>query len=173
MRRSAALFLLAGSLLAFPSWGRSQEGEELLLPGQSLDRSMAAGEKHAYRVEVTDYPLLFTVDQQSIDLVLEVRGPANEELRTGLGGARWGPEVLLLESAGERRIEVHPKEKSIWPGRYTVRVEALAKASLEGDARQQALVLMSRAGQEGFAGTPEALGLAAASCREALAAWRA
>jgi CHAT domain-containing protein/tetratricopeptide (TPR) repeat protein len=174
MRRSfAALFLLAGSLLAFPSWGRSQEAEELLLPGQSLDRSMAAGEKHAYRVEVTDAPLLVTVEQQSIDLVLEVWGPVDEELRTGLGGARWGPEVLLLESAGERRIEVRPKEKSIWPGRYTIRVEPLAKASTEENARQQALVLMSRAGQEGFAGTPETRQQAATTCREALAAWQA
>src|SRR5215218_3201107 len=107
--RSAALFLLAGSLLAFPVPGRAEEAEELLLPGQLRERSMAAGEKHAYRVEVTDAPLLFTVDQQSIDLVLEVRGPGDEELRTGLGGARWGREVLLLESAGERHIEVRAK----------------------------------------------------------------
>src|SRR5262245_5700225 len=133
---------------------------------------MGTGERHVYRVEVTDAPLLVTVDQRSADLVLEVRGPAGDELHVGLSGARWGPEVVLLESAGERRIEVRPKEKSIWPGRYSIAVEALVDPSTDGSARRQALALMSRAGQEGFPETPEARRQAETSYREALAAWR-
>lgn len=171
-RRSLALLALAGWLLVGPvPPGRSQEESDLLLPGPPLDRPIAGGASHTYRVVVSDVPLVLTVNQQSVDLVLKVHGPGDEELQAGLSGARWGPEVVLLEGAGERRIEVRPKEKSIWPGRYSIGVEALAEP--EGSARRQALALMSRAGQEGFDGSPEARQRAAATCREALAAWQA
>jgi len=169
------LLLLAASLLAAPDPGRPEAAEgELLLPGPPLERPIAAGEAHRYRVAVTDTPLLVTVEQQSIDLVVEDRGPAGEELRVGAGGGRWGPEVLLLERVGEHHIEVHSQAKSgwAWPGRYTISVETLADLSAEGRARQQALAVMSRASQEGLAMTSEVRRQAAASYREALAAWR-
>src|SRR5688572_17800466 len=122
-RRSTALLLLAGLLLAFPvPPGRSEEVSDLLLPGQPRERAIAAEEAHVYRIKVGKEPVLVLVEQQGIDLVLEARGPADRELGVGAGNGRWGPEVLLVESAGERRIEVRPKEKSVWPGRYTIRV---------------------------------------------------
>jgi CHAT domain-containing protein len=128
------------------------------------------GEAHAYRVEVGDAPLLVTVEQQSIDLVVEVQGTtAGQELKAA-GDGRWGRRVLLVEGAGGRRVDIHPKEKSGWPGRYTIRVETLAEAPA---ARRQALALMSRAGQQAFAQTPEAWRRAVASYREAVAAWHA
>jgi len=161
-RLSLAVLLLVSSLTA------PDEGETLL-PGPPLARPIAAGEKHVYRLAVTETPVLVTVEQQSIDLVVEVRGPAGEELRVDAGGSRWGPEVMLLASAGERRIEVRPKEKSAWPGRYTIGVESVER----GSARQQALAVTSRAGQEVFAKTSESRRQAAASYREAAAAWHA
>jgi CHAT domain-containing protein len=168
-RRALALLLLAGSLLVVPgASGQPGEEAEALLPGPLRERPIGEGEKHIYRIAVGEDPVLVLVEQQSIDLVLAVRGPAGQELAVAAGNGRWGPEVLLIESAGEHRIEVRPKEKSVWPGRYTIRVEP------PGDgARRQAVALMSRAGREGFPDTPEARRQAMASYREAVSAWRA
>jgi CHAT domain-containing protein/tetratricopeptide (TPR) repeat protein len=80
---------------------------------------------------------------------------------------------VLLEGAGERRIEVRPMKKGVWPGRYTIAIEAISEASTDGSARRQALALLSRAGREAFPETPEGRKQAAVSYREALAAWRA
>jgi CHAT domain-containing protein/tetratricopeptide (TPR) repeat protein len=172
-RRFLALVLLAASPLAAPAPGRPQVDDgELLVPGPPVERAMAAGERHLYRVEVKEDPVLVTVDQRSLDVVLEVRGPAGEELRIGGTGGRWGPEVLLLAGAGERRIEVRPMRKAVWPGRYRIAVETLSDPSTEGNARRRAFALMSRAGQESFPETPEAWKQAAISYREALAIWR-
>jgi tetratricopeptide (TPR) repeat protein len=178
LRRPGWAWLLAAAVLLAPVPGRPQEDAvEVLLPGpppeHPIARPIAAGEKRLFRLDVADVPLLVTVDQQSIDLVVEARGPAGETLSVGAGGDRWGPEVLLLAGAGERRLEVRPKDPSVWPGRYTIGVEPLADFSTAGTARQQALGLMSRAGQEAFAETREARQQAAATYREALAAWRA
>lgn len=167
-RRAVALLLLAGSLLVESgASGRPGEEAEALLPGPLRERPIAGGEKHVYRVVVGEDPVLVLAEQQSIDLVLEVRGPAGQDLGVAAGNGRWGLETLLVEGAGEYRIEVRPKEKSVWPGRYTIRVEP------PGDgARRQAVALMSRAGREGFPDTPEARRQAMASYREAVAAWR-
>jgi tetratricopeptide (TPR) repeat protein len=108
---------------------------------------------------VGEAPLLVTVEQRGIDLVVEARGP-RETFAVNVGDRRWGPELLVLESAGGHRIEVRPREKLAGPGRYTIRMEALA------------LSIMSRAGREAFARTPKAQRRAIALYREALAEWR-
>jgi CHAT domain-containing protein/tetratricopeptide (TPR) repeat protein len=172
-RSYLAVLLLAGWLPTVPAVpGQPEETGDVLLAGSPRESSMKAEERHTYRIEVAAAPVLVTVDQQSVDLVLEVRGPAGQEIQTGLTGFRWGPEVVLLAGAGTYRIEVRPKETSIWPGHYSVGVEALAEPSTAGSARLKALELMGRASQEAFPETPEARRQAAASYREAVAAWR-
>jgi len=163
--------LLAALTLVLTVPGAADEAE-VLLPGPAREGPIAAGEKHVYRVEVGEEPLLVTVEQQDVDLVVEVRGPADQRSGEEAGNRQWGPEVVLLAGAGEREIEVRPKERS-WPGRYSIRVQSLAEASNGSDARRQALATMSRAGQEAFGGTQEGRQRAAASYREAAAAWKA
>ena len=168
-RRPLALLLLAGSLLIAPAIpGQPEETGAILLPGSSLDRTIGTGETHVYRIEVGEDPVVVLVEQQSIDLVLEVQDPQGETFGVAAGNVRWGPEVLLVEGAGQHRIEVRPKKKGVWPGRYTIRLDSAGDG-----ARRQALSLMSRAGRQAFAATPEARGQSAASYREALTAWRA
>ena len=168
-RLSVILLLVVLSLAAPAVLGGVQEDGETLLPGQARERTIAGGEKHVYRVQVADTPLLITVEQKGINLVVERQESAARFL-TDSGLLHWGPEVLLLESAGERRIEVRPREPSVGSGRYTIQVEEL-QASAE--SRRAALSLMSRAGQEAAEQTPEARHRAMATYREALAAWRA
>jgi CHAT domain-containing protein/tetratricopeptide (TPR) repeat protein len=174
--RSLALIPLAASLLGAPAPpGNLTADGEPLTPGPPRERSIAAGEKHSYRVEVTDAPLLVTVEQRGIDLVIEGQRPGEpgKTFTDALNG-RWGPEALLLpaEAAGGYRIEVHPGQRFVPVGRYAIQVEELSSASEEGEQRAAALAAMSRAGQLA-GGDPEAQGRALAQYREALAVWRA
>ncbi len=150
-RRSAALLLLAGTIL---------EGSEQLVPGQSRERVLAAEEKHVHDIEVETEPVLVLVEQQGIDLRVAAGG-----LVADAPNGRWGPEILVL-APGSYRIEVRAGQKGVPPGRYTIRAEVL-------DAkRAAAMQAMSRAGQL-VAGSPEAQSEALSAYREAVAAWSA
>jgi CHAT domain-containing protein/tetratricopeptide (TPR) repeat protein len=165
--RSLALFLLAGWFLASPAPGRPEDAAEALLPGDARERSIAGGEAHVYRVEVADAPLLLTVKQLGLDLVVEARGPG-AAVSADAGDHGWGTEVLLLEGAGGYRVEVRPKDRSVGRASYEIGTEALPRAD---EPRRAALSLTSRAGQEAFARDQEARRRAVALYREALAAW--
>jgi CHAT domain-containing protein/tetratricopeptide (TPR) repeat protein len=170
VRRSRlALFFAVLSLTTPAVLGGAGEQGEILLPGQVRERPIAGGETHVYQVEVADAPLLITVEQRGIDLVVEVQGLAGR-LASNAGDLRWQSEVLLLEGPGEHRLEVHSREITVPPAHYAIRVEALPESS---DSQRAAFSLMSRAGQEAFERTPEARHRAVTSYREALAQWRA
>src|SRR5262245_26161736 len=169
MRGSRPALFIAVLFLATPAVLGVEEQGETLLPGQARERTIAGGEKHVYRVQVEDAPFLITVEQKGINLVVEAQG-SDARLAIDSGLLRWGPEVLLLESPGEHRIEIHPREPSAGAGRYAIQEEELTGSS---DGYRTALSLMSRAGQEAGEHTPEARRRAMATFREALAAWRA
>jgi CHAT domain-containing protein/tetratricopeptide (TPR) repeat protein len=175
--RWGLVVLVLSSCLLTARAAEPPRAEEPLAPGDTArERSIAAGEIHAYRVTVEPRAsLLVTVEQKSIGLVLAIQGPGGgPPLRVGAGNDLWGPVVALLDEAGSYRIEVRPREMSAWPGRYAIRVETLPKTepTPEDRARRRALDLMSRAGREAFDPTPEARQRAIALYREALAAWR-
>jgi CHAT domain-containing protein/tetratricopeptide (TPR) repeat protein len=166
--RPALLLLAVVFLAALAAPGGAGEEGEALLPGQVQERPISAGETHPYHVEVVDAPLLVTVEQRGIDLVVEAEGPATR-FATDTGDFRWGAEILLLEGAGGYRIKIHTREQSVGPGRFAIQVEALPASP---DERRAALSLMSRAGQETRERTSEARRRAMASYRAALEAWR-
>jgi len=145
--------------------------EEVIPLGESRERPIAAGEEQAWRVTVPpDTTVLVTVDQHSIDLVVEARRPGGKEpLAVTASRDSWATEVLLLDSSGETRIEVRSREKGVWPGRYTLHVEALPERT---GARRDALALMSKAGRETLPNTPESQRQAEVTYRDALAKWR-
>lgn len=161
-----------GWLLAAPALLRASEEGDALLPGQLRERAITAQEAHVYRVEVAESPLLVTVEQRSVNLVVEARRADEAPVTVDSGLNRWGTEVLLLEPAGTYRIEIRPRDRSEGQGRYAVRSETQPASAAEGAERRAGLAAMSRAGREAFAGTPEAQRQAVASYREALAAWR-
>ncbi|HEY0556505.1 MAG TPA: tetratricopeptide repeat protein, partial [Thermoanaerobaculia bacterium] len=115
--------------------------------------------------------MLVTVEQRSIDLVVEARGPGDKEpYAVTASRDGWGTEVLLLDRTGENWIEVRSRDKASWPGRYNFRIEDLPERT---GARHDALALMSRAGRETLPDTQESRTQAEATYRQALAAWRA
>jgi hypothetical protein len=155
-------------LAASPAAGGAGDEGEILLPGQVREGPIAGKETRDYRVTVEDAPLLIVVEQRGINIVVEAQGPV-ARLVTDARRVRWGSEVLLLESPGEHRIEIHPREPSPSPGHYTIRAEVL---SASPDDRRAALSLMSRAGQEVVERTPETRRRAVASFLKALEGWR-
>src|SRR3982751_368317 len=148
----AALALSLFLAAALPAEAPRSE-QTLTLGEETREQPIKAGEAHSWRVEVPPgTSVLVTIDQRSIGLVAEVRGSEGRSPGViGAGNYDWGPVVLLLETAGDYRIEVRPRNKSAWPGRYTMRAEAVPS---EGD-RHNALALMSRAGSEAALGTPD------------------
>jgi CHAT domain-containing protein len=143
--------------------------EESLPLGEARERPIAEGEAHAWRIAVPPgTSLLVTIEQHSIALILEAQGAQGGAPIAVHEGDRWGPEVLLLEVAGEYRLAVRPRDASAWPGRYTIRAEALPAG-----ARRDALALMSQAGREALPATPDARKQALITYRKALVAWRA
>ncbi|MFL6201626.1 MAG: CHAT domain-containing protein [Thermoanaerobaculia bacterium] len=175
-RRSTVLLLLAGSLLVFSPSGGSEEPEDLL-PGQPRERAIAEGETHIYLLDTTSSPgspLLVTVEQQGIDLLLDARGPADREaLRADAPNGRWGMEILLLPAGSAFRLEVRPGPGTVVRGRYRIEVEALPATPTPERAagRLAALEALNRAGRLPF-GTSEEGSRALAAYREVLAAWR-
>jgi CHAT domain-containing protein/tetratricopeptide (TPR) repeat protein len=165
--RPALLFLVVLSLAAPAALGGTGEEAEVLLPGQVREGPIAAGEAHVFQVDVPDAPLLITVQQQGVDLVIDAQGPMGRAILDARH-LRWGPEVLLLETTGEYRIEIRPRDPSVPPGSYTIEADLLTPS----EDRSAALALMSHAGQEAFEKTPEARRRALATFRAALAAWR-
>jgi CHAT domain-containing protein/tetratricopeptide (TPR) repeat protein len=165
------LVTLLALLLSAVAQAAAPPPEETVPLGESRERPIAAGESQAWRVTVpAETSVLVTVEQHSIDLVVEARRPGGKELLAVTASRdRWGSEVLLLDSPGESRIEVRSREKGVWPGRYTLRVDALPE--LKG-AKRDALALMSRAGRETLPDTPDSRRQAEVTYREALAAWR-
>jgi CHAT domain-containing protein/tetratricopeptide (TPR) repeat protein len=165
---ASSLFLL----LAARAQAATPSPEEIAPVGESRERSIAAGESQAWKVMVpSDTTVLVTVEQRSIDLVVEARGPGDKEpYAVTASRDSWGIEVLLLDRAGENRIEVRSRDKSSWPGRYNFRIEDLPERT---GARHDALALMSRAGRETLPDTPESRKQAEATYRQALAVWRA
>jgi CHAT domain-containing protein/tetratricopeptide (TPR) repeat protein len=172
-RRSLVLILLTALIPGAAASAAGGEEGEILLPGAALERSIAGGETHAYSVATSDVPLLVVVEQRGIDLIVEVRGATGQVAMTAdAPNVRWGPEVLLLSPGveGGFRIEIRPGQRSVPPGRYTLRSEAL-EATADRDPRVAALAAMSRAGQLPYSSAGERR-QALIVYQEALAAWR-
>jgi tetratricopeptide (TPR) repeat protein len=171
--------LLAGGCLAglivlllAASPGTPATTPENLLSWDAQEWPITAGQRHTRQITVEPgTAILITVDQHSIDLVIEARGPAlPAPITVAAGNDRWGAEVLLLEAPGDYEIRLRPLKKSTWPGSYLIRAESAPPSS---DPRRNALALMSRAGQEVYLDTAEARAQAIADYREALTIWNA
>lgn len=165
----AALALSLFFATALPAEAPRPE-QTLTLGQETQEQPIKAGEAHVWRTGVAPgTSVLVTIDQRSIGLVAEVRGPGGgKPVAFGAANDRWGPVVLLLDTAGDYKIEVRPRDKAPWPGRYTMRAEAVPSSGTQHDA----LALMSRAGRDVGLDTPESRKKAVATYRKALTAWQ-
>ncbi|HZM86878.1 MAG TPA: erythromycin esterase family protein [Blastocatellia bacterium] len=137
-RRMAALFLL--NFLMHPIWAFAAQPQSgtpsevrALEPGKTLEGEMAAGEVHAYRIDLEAGQFLrAVVNQRGIDLVVSVIGPDGQKIAevdspTGANGPE--PVTLAAKVSGTYRLEVRALQKDAKPGRYDIKIEELLTAA--------------------------------------------
>jgi CHAT domain-containing protein len=141
-----------------------------LAPGTVADHELAGGERDSFILEVSDRPLLLTVEQQGINVALDARDPGGESPgASNQAGEREALESLLLPaSAGEWHVDVVALETGVPPGRYRIRVEALSEPR-----RIRAESLLTDMGRLRKLGDGDSKRRLLALGQEALAEWQA
>src|SRR3954447_8278619 len=103
-----------------------------LEPGKAIERAMAGGEIHEYKVSLEAGQFLHvTVDQRGIDLMVTVLGPDGKriaEVDSPNGDNGPEPVEVVATATGDYRVEIRPLEKAANRGRYQVKVEELLTA---------------------------------------------
>ena len=146
-----------------------------LAPGASMERALAGGERHAYRIEGAGGPLLVTVEQRGINVALDAAGPDGESLGvSNQSGEREGWESLLLPAGqpGSWRVEVIARETDVPPGRYEIRIEELPDGTPDERRRALGEALLAEMGRQRALGDGEATRKIASLGDEALARFR-
>ena len=156
----------------------AQDGKDVrsLEPDKPIERELAGGEAHSYRIMLNRGEYLHVaVDQRGIDVVVALRGPDGAQLMEmdGLSGMLGMEEVSWeAASAGGYVLEVRAKAKAANAGRYEVRVEKAAAAT----ARERARITAEQLYMEGIRaqgeGRGEALEKAIKKYGEAVEKWR-
>jgi CHAT domain-containing protein len=150
--------LLALALAALAGVAAPGAAETPLAPGMPIERDLAGGERHVYRVEPAAGPLLVSVEQRGINIALVLVAPNSSMGAAGaeLGlsnqdGQREGWETLLVPAhsaaSGAWLVEVIGRETEAPPGRYEIRLEKLPDVTPEEQARVEAEGLLSEIGR--------------------------
>jgi CHAT domain-containing protein/Tfp pilus assembly protein PilF len=145
--------------------------------GKPLERELAGGQAHAYRLTLTSGQYLhLIVEQLGIDIVVAVFGPDGGKLaEVDSPNGQHGPEPvsLVAEVPGSYRLEVRSLEKEAAAGRYEAKIAELRVAT----AQDRTHIAAERAFTEGIQlqakNTEESLRRAIGMYEAALVHWRA
>ncbi len=128
----------------------------MLTLGETVKRTLTAGESHEYRVKLKENQyLLLAAAQLSINVVLRFYGPDGEQIEE----VSWwdtdsGTESVSFfsKAKGDYRIEIAPFDENAGPGEYAVEIIRLEKAG-RTPARKidQLLALVDRPDSPGAA----------------------
>jgi CHAT domain-containing protein/Tfp pilus assembly protein PilF len=172
----ASPFLLHLTLAALTAVVPADDPSRELSPGGTVERALAGGEAHRYRIDAQPGEILrVSAEQLGVDLVLAAFGPDGREIAAVDGPTgRRGPESLLLRPAvaGPHGVEVRSPSPAAPPGRYRLTVEPLASGTPEVDRRIEAEALVGEAGRLFHQGTAEGRREAAALQERASELWR-
>jgi CHAT domain-containing protein/Tfp pilus assembly protein PilF len=120
----------------------------LLAPNAPIERELAGGQKHTYRIEMSEGQYLrLVVKQRGIDMVVHLYGPDGKRVAKGDKFTSWfSLETLqwIAESSGDYRLEAMPSEKGA-VGRYEIRIEVLRPATAQDRLRMAAERLQDEA----------------------------
>lgn len=150
-----------------------------IIPGLPIERELAGGHAHTYRITLTQGQYLHViVEQKGIDVVVTAFQPDGQKIiAIDSPNGKQGPEpVLVLASAtGDHRIEVKALRPNATPGRYEIRIESLREATARdrdrvgADRAFHAAEQLQAFGIQGLAG---ALQRALEKYQESLTLWR-
>ena len=117
-------------------------GEDILEPGRTIKRELAAGQRHVYRINLgADQFLRAIVEQDGIDVVVRLSGPDGKQITEFDSESRprgQEPVTLVAEAAGEHRLTVEPRQKGAAAGGYEIRIEEVRTATDDDRALQEA-----------------------------------
>lgn len=112
---------------------RNEDGVHALKMGEPVERELAGGGTHNYRITLTTGQFLRVVaEQRGIDVVVALFGPDGKQLlEVDSPNGTDGPEPLawIAESPGSYRVEVRSLEKDAAPGRYVIALSELRGAT--------------------------------------------
>jgi CHAT domain-containing protein/tetratricopeptide (TPR) repeat protein len=148
----------------------------VLEPGKPLERALAGGETHAYRLTLTSgQHLLAVVEQRGIDVVVAVLEPDGKQVANVDSPSRTqGPEPIsvVAKVSGDYRLEVRAAEKDAAAGRYEVRIAELREAMPKDRSRVAAQAVLTEGRQLYAQGTAEARRQVIEKYAAALPLWR-
>ena len=144
--------------------------------GTAVERELAGGQAHTYRIALTAGQYLHvTIDQRGIDAVVVLRGPDGAQLKEmdGVSGL-LGAEELSWEAAvsGGYTLEVRARARQANAGRYELKAEKTPEATAKDRARIAAERLMMEGRLAQREGRGEALERAIKRYGEAVEKWR-
>lgn len=128
------LTLLAGKAAPFSvAAAASQQTPPILDSGKPIEKTLAGGETHNYRVTAqAEQFLRVVVEQRGIDIKLTIFGPDGKQLvEVDSPNGEQGPEAasLITTAPGDYRIEIKSEDKQAKAGRYEARLEILRTAT--------------------------------------------
>jgi CHAT domain-containing protein/Tfp pilus assembly protein PilF len=145
-----------------------------LKQGQVIEREMAGGESHTYRVALAAGQYLkAVVEQKGIDVVVRIVGPGAQMLSEVDNDPAVGLEAVYLvaETSGDYRLEVESSRKDAKAGKYELKIELR-----ESTPKDRVYVAVQKAFEEGNRlqdqKTAESLRKAREKYEEVLPLWR-
>src|SRR5437667_7764286 len=122
--KSISIVLMIGCLWLGVAVQAAQE-PQTLVSGQTVEREVAGGEVHTYRIELAARQFMRVVaEQKGADVTLTLVGPDNKQVaETDLTGAH-GTESLSYEAAasGDYRLMIHALGATTLRGAYDARL---------------------------------------------------
>lgn len=140
--------------------------------GAPVERTLAGGEVHSYRVMLTAGQYLYVVvEQKGIDVVVKLFGPDGQKItEVDSPNGTQGPEPvsLITPAPGNYRVEVVSPDKAVASGGYEIKVAELRESTPKDLDRIEAERALAAAEQFRGQGTAESLRKAIESYNKAL-----
>src|SRR5262245_32596890 len=133
------LGVLAATVDALPIFqaasipNRTDKDAAPLEPGKPVERELAGGQGHTYRIALASGQFLrVAVDQKGIDVALRLLGPDGKQLlEMDNPDSTQGRETVsvIAEISGNYELEVLSQAKDAPAGHYAIRIEELRAAN--------------------------------------------
>jgi CHAT domain-containing protein/tetratricopeptide (TPR) repeat protein len=176
LTRPGLLLLLTLSTLTVALAAQSDKDTSPLEPGKPVERELAGGQSHNYRIELTSGQYIhLVVDQRGVDVVVTVFGPDGKQFLEvdGPTGTQGEEAVFgIAADTGTHRLEVRSLEKGAPAGRYEVKIRELRTSTQRDVDGFQSRRAFEQAGALRAQGTTESLQGALKKYEEALSLFR-
>src|SRR5262245_3230539 len=142
---TSALWQPVAEAVEWRGASQSEQDVRVLEVGKPIERELAGGQVHAYRMmsAVGQY-LRVVVDQRGIDVVVTLFGPdAKKLVEIDSPNGDRGPEQvsIVAKVPGNHRLEVRSLDKAAAAGRYEAKITVLRDATLEDKTEYLAATL--------------------------------